>query len=60
MQWGQGLQLIEDLDGACDGAAPRPFVVKAGEWLTLVTRFSADGVTCQFQLEREKEAPMVS
>ena len=27
--------------------------VSAGEWLTLVTRFSVDGVTMQFQLERD-------
>ena len=55
MQWGQGLQLIEDLDGASVDAAPKPFVVKEGEWLVLVTRFSTDGVTCQFQLERQLE-----
>ena len=60
MQWGQGLQLIEDLSGAQEGAAPKPFVVSAGEWLVLVTRFSADGVTCQFQLEREQETPNVN
>jgi protein arginine N-methyltransferase 7 len=74
MQWGQGLQLIEDM--ATPGAAPVPFVVSKGEWLVLVTRFSVDGghfhlgrrallhmldtcqvdgVTMQFQLEREKE-----
>ena len=40
-------------------AAPKPFVVKEGEWLVLVTRFSADGVTVQFQLERENEVPDV-
>jgi protein arginine N-methyltransferase 7 len=53
MQWGQGLQLIEDLSAASEGAAPIPFVVTEGEWLTLVTRFSSDGVTVNFQLERE-------
>ena len=53
MQWGQGLQLIEDLEGASEDAAPKPFVVREGEELVLVTRFSADGVTVQFQLERE-------
>lgn len=47
MQWGQGLQLIEDLAQAADGAAPTPFVVTTGEWIVLVTRFSADGVTIQ-------------
>ena len=40
-------------DGASEGAAPKPFTVTAGEELILVTRFSADGVTGQFQLERE-------
>ena len=53
MQWGQGLQLIEDCDGASEGAAPKPFLVTAGEELVLVTRSSADGVTVQFPLERE-------
>lgn len=51
MQWGQGLQLIEDMSK--EGDSPVPFIVSAGEWLTLVTRFSIDGVTLQFQLERE-------
>jgi protein arginine N-methyltransferase 7 len=54
MQWGQGVQLIEDL--ASDGAAPVPFVVQAGEELTLVTRYSRDGVTLQFALERAAKA----
>ena len=53
MQWGQGLQLIEDLEGASEDAAPKPFVVTEGEALVLVTRFSNDGVTVQFQLERD-------
>ena len=53
MQWGQGLQLIEDM--AEEGAAPKPFVVTEGEWLTLVSRFSIDGVTLQFQLERDDQ-----
>lgn len=51
MQWGQGLQLIEDME--VEGPAPIPFKVTAGEWLLLVTRFSVDGVTMQFQLERD-------
>ena len=50
MQWGQGLQLIEDMDGGGEG--PVPFVVRKGELLELTTRFSVDGVTMQFQLER--------
>lgn len=57
MQWGQGLQLIEDLEGASVDRAPRPFHVTRGEWLVLVTRFSQDGVTVQFQLEREAPTP---
>ena len=60
MQWGQGLQLIEDLAAATDGAAPVPFVVSAGEWLVLVTRYSSDGVTLQFQLERDVEGQMAA
>mmetsp|Transcript_34611 Transcript_34611/g.73910 ORF Transcript_34611/g.73910 Transcript_34611/m.73910 type:complete len:423 (-) Transcript_34611:61-1329(-) len=56
MQWGQGLQLIEDM--ACEGGSPVPFQVSAGEWLTLVTRFSIDGVTMQFQLERADPSPL--
>ena len=51
MQWGQGLQLIEDT--SVDGAKPVPFVVQEGELLTLVTRYSVDGVTLQFELRRE-------
>lgn len=47
MQWGQGLQLIEDFAGASVDRAPRPFHVTKGEWLILVTRFSQDGVTVQ-------------
>ena len=54
MPWGQGVQLIEDL--ASDGAAPVPFVVQAGEELTLVTRYSRDGVTLQYALERAAKA----
>jgi len=50
MQWGQGLQLIEDT--SVDGAKPVPFVVQEGELLTLVTRYSVDGVTLQFELLR--------
>ena len=38
-----------------EGAAPKPFVVTEGEWLTLVSRFSIDGVTLQFQLERDDQ-----
>lgn len=51
MQWGQGLQLIEDT--SVDGAKPVPFVVCEGERLVLVTRYSVDGVTLQFQLLRD-------
>jgi len=43
MQWGQGMQLIEDFDVANKAhrtAAPAPFVVKEGEPLLLTVRFS--------------------
>ena len=50
MQWGQGVQLIEDMSQ--EGDSPVPFTISAGEELILVTRFSVDGVTVQFQLER--------
>eukprot|EP00967_Tisochrysis_lutea_P081775 scaffold113035_cov35-Tisochrysis_lutea.AAC.1 len=50
MQWGQGLQLIEDT--SVDDAEPIPFEVVAGEELTLITRYSIDGVSLQFQLLR--------
>ena len=54
MQWGQGLQLIEDHQKASDDAeaSPVPFVVEEGEWFDLIIRFSADSVCMQFQLER--------
>jgi len=58
MQWGQAIQLIEDM--AQEGSAPVPFVVAAGEWLTLVTRFSVDGVTMQFELLRDTPHPKQS
>jgi protein arginine N-methyltransferase 7 len=50
MQWGQGLQLIEDT--SVDGQKPIPFTVAAGETITIVTRHSVDGVTLQFELLR--------
>eukprot|EP00747_Dinoflagellata_sp_TGD_P148818 gnl/TRDRNA2_/TRDRNA2_176956_c0_seq2.p1 gnl/TRDRNA2_/TRDRNA2_176956_c0~~gnl/TRDRNA2_/TRDRNA2_176956_c0_seq2.p1 ORF type:complete len:312 (+),score=34.36 gnl/TRDRNA2_/TRDRNA2_176956_c0_seq2:95-937(+) len=50
MQWGQGLQLIEDTASA--GVGPAPFVVAEGELLELTTRFSANGNNAQFKLER--------
>lgn len=53
MHWGQGLQLIEDLSGVPNGGMPVPFRVREGEWLTLVTRYSINGQTMQFQLERD-------
>jgi len=57
MQWGQGLQLIEDT--SVDGAKPVSFTVTKGEQLTIVTRHSVDGVTLQFQLLREEAAALV-
>tara|TARA_B100000795_G_scaffold29355_1_gene19411 strand:- start:294 stop:1235 length:942 start_codon:yes stop_codon:yes gene_type:complete len=55
MQWGQGLQLIEDMESQSQGDGPTPYIVSEGEWLWLVTRYSKDGVTMQFQLERATE-----
>ena len=37
------------------GDGPTPYIVTEGEWLWLVTRYSKDGVTLQFQLERATE-----
>merc|ERR1719373_673206 len=57
MQWGQGLQLVEDFRAASKSnrnAAPAPFVVKAGEPLLLSVRFSVPcRQTFQFTLRRE-------
>ena len=50
MQWGQGIQLIEDR--GVEGDKPTPFRVLENEWLELVTRFSGDGVTLNFELRR--------
>mmetsp|Transcript_43276 Transcript_43276/g.136722 ORF Transcript_43276/g.136722 Transcript_43276/m.136722 type:complete len:420 (-) Transcript_43276:205-1464(-) len=56
MQWGQGLQLVEDFDAASHSdrnRAPAPFVVKAGEVLMLTVRFSVPcRQTFQFTLRR--------
>lgn len=60
MQWGQGLQLIEDFDlasaaGSERRAAPSPFKVSAGEELILTVRMSAPcRQTFQFTLQRAK------
>jgi len=60
MQWGQGLQLIEDYDlanavGSERRAAPAPFRVTAGEELILTVRMSAPcRQTFQFGLQRAK------
>merc|ERR1719352_1638781 len=57
MQWGQGLQLVEDFDSAQSAdrcAAPKPFMVKKGEALLLTVRFSVPcRQTFQFTLRRE-------
>ena len=73
MQWGQGLQLLEDRGdgvgvpsnprpsgGASAGGAadtPKPFMVEAGEWFDLVVIFSSDSMLMQFLLERRSEPP---
>jgi len=56
MQWGQGLQLVEDYDAAQSSernTAPSPFTVKAGELLELTVRYSQPcRQTFQFTLRR--------
>lgn len=56
MQWGQGMQLVEDFDVASKSGrttTPAPFVVKAGEPLLLTVRFSQPcRQTFQFTLRR--------
>lgn len=51
MQWGQGLQLIED-KATGNGTTPKPLIVEAGEELDLIVKFSRDGAMLQFQVER--------
>lgn len=57
MQWGQGLQLVEDFDAAQKSdrnTAPAPFIVKAGDPLLLTVRFSNPcRQTFQFTLRRD-------
>merc|ERR1712072_249879 len=57
MQWGQGLQLVEDFGPAQKSnrnSPPEPFEVKAGEPLLLTVRFSNPcRQTFQFTLQRE-------
>merc|ERR1712048_1403257 len=64
MQWGQGLQLVEDFDSASKNdrrAAPAPFEVKAGDGLLLTVRFSQPcRQTFQFTLRRESTVNGVS
>lgn len=59
MQWGQGLQLIEDFDKAALSdrrEAPAPFVVKAGEPLLLTVQFSQPcRQSMQFTLRRRRD-----
>eukprot|EP00928_Gymnodinium_smaydae_P053555 TRINITY_DN3751_c0_g2_i2.p1 TRINITY_DN3751_c0_g2~~TRINITY_DN3751_c0_g2_i2.p1 ORF type:complete len:326 (+),score=81.63 TRINITY_DN3751_c0_g2_i2:230-1207(+) len=61
MQWGQGLQLVEDFDEASRShrhSAPKPFTVKAGEKLLLTVRFSVPcRQTFQFTLRRAARKP---
>lgn len=56
MQWGQGMQLVEEFDAASRAernATPAPFAVKAGEPLLLTVRFSVPcRQTFQFTLRR--------
>lgn len=62
MQWGQGIQLLEDYDAAprrpSRGAAPPPvpFEVTKGEKLSLAVRLSdPDRMSIQFRLRRVRE-----
>ncbi len=62
MQWGQGIQLLEDLDaealdavrnpGGISTRPPTPLVVKAGEQLRAAVRLSSDSVVLQFGVRR--------
>mmetsp|Transcript_7462 Transcript_7462/g.13359 ORF Transcript_7462/g.13359 Transcript_7462/m.13359 type:complete len:452 (+) Transcript_7462:37-1392(+) len=56
IQWGQGLQLVEDADlSTCQDrySQPEPFTVEEGEELILTVRFQQPTrQTCQFQLRR--------
>ena len=66
MQWGQGIQLLEDLDAARKASdadpenamtrPPTPFVVAEGEPLSFDVRLSSDSVVLQFQLNRRAAA----
>eukprot|EP00668_Euglena_longa_P033221 GGOE01042760.1.p1 GENE.GGOE01042760.1~~GGOE01042760.1.p1 ORF type:complete len:412 (-),score=140.45 GGOE01042760.1:75-1310(-) len=51
MQWGQALQLVEDLD-AGDGTVPLPFTVTKGERVLVIVRYAEDRIVLQFQLRR--------
>uniref|UniRef100_A0A7S1MD08 Methyltransferase domain-containing protein n=1 Tax=Alexandrium catenella TaxID=2925 RepID=A0A7S1MD08_ALECA len=62
MQWGQGIQLVEDFDAAprlaSRGAAPPPvpFQVVEGERLALTVRLShPDRMSIQFRLQRARD-----
>lgn len=60
MQWGQGLQLIEDFgvaENSSRNSPPQPFEVKKGEALLLTARFSNPcRQTFQFTLQRDRSA----
>ena len=55
MQWGQALQLVEDLQ-ATDGTQPVPFRVEKGEKIAVIVRYAEDRVVLQFALEHLPEA----
>jgi len=48
MQWGQALQLVED--ASKNEIRPVPLVVKEGDELEIIVRFSADSAVMQFQV----------
>ncbi len=66
MQWGQGIQLLEDLDAEARDAVlnpsgiatrpPTPLVVRAGEELRASVRLSSDSVVLQFGVRRASGA----
>eukprot|EP01012_Entosiphon_sulcatum_P020099 TRINITY_DN2506_c0_g1_i1.p1 TRINITY_DN2506_c0_g1~~TRINITY_DN2506_c0_g1_i1.p1 ORF type:complete len:394 (+),score=81.19 TRINITY_DN2506_c0_g1_i1:37-1182(+) len=51
MQWGQAIQLVEDMSGY-DGDIPVPLHVTEGEVLTLIVKLSEDGCAVQCDVLR--------
>jgi protein arginine N-methyltransferase 7 len=51
MQWGQALQLVEDT--SVIGTCPVPLVVKKGDELEMLVRFSRDKAVMQFEISKK-------